>query len=153
MATAIPNFEKFSVHSEEHTAGTRWRRYLARFEMLIHAMGVEDEPVRKKALLIHYAGEEVFDIFDTFTAAQKGGEDENGYKTLCKSLTDYFDPKKNIDFETVKFRQARQEPGETVDAFCVRLRKLASTCNFADLDRELKTQIFCGCTSKRLQRR
>ena len=153
MATAIPNFEKFSVHSEEHTAGTRWKRYLARFEMLIHAMGLQDKPVRKKALLIHYAGEEVFDIFDTFTDAQKGGEDENGYKTLCKSLTDYFDPKKNIDFETVKFRQARQEPGETVDAFCVRLRKLASTCDFADLDRELKTQIFCGCTSKRLQRR
>ena len=153
MATGIPNFEKFSVHSEEHTVGQRWKRYLARFEMLVHAMDVQDEPIRKKALLIHYAGEDVFDIFETFTDAQKGGDDEDGYKTLCKSLTDYFNPKKNIDFETVKFRRARQEPGETVDAFCVRLRKLASTCDFTDLDRELKTQIFSGCTSKRLQRR
>ena len=152
-ATQIPPFDKFSVHSEEHTAGTRWKKYIARFELLIQALNLQDKPVRKKALLIHYAGEEVFDIFDTFTDAQKGGADENGYQTLKKSLADHFEPKRNLVFESVKFRQAKQEPGENVDAFCTRLRQLASTCDFADLPRELKTQILWGCSSSQLKRR
>ena len=75
-ATSLPPFEKFNVHAEEHTAGTRWKKYLACFELLIQAMNLQDKPTRKKALLIHYAGEEVFDIFDTFSDEQKGGEDE-----------------------------------------------------------------------------
>ena len=155
MATnsSIPPFDKFSVHSEEHTAGTRWKKYISRFELLIQALNLQDKPVRKKALLIHYAGEEVFDIFDTFSDEQKGGADEAGYVTLKKSLADHFEPKRNIDFETVKFRQAKQEPGENVDAFCTRLRQLASTCDFADLQRELKTQILWGCSSPQLKRR
>ena len=152
-ATAIPPFDKFNVHPEEHTAGTRWKKYIARFELLIQAMDLQDKPARKKALLIHYAGEEVFDIFATFTDAQKGGENEDGYKTLKKSLADHFEPKRNLDFETVKFRQAKQEPGENVDAFCTRLRQLASTCDFGDLQRELKTQILWGCSSQQLKRR
>ena len=151
--SAIPPFEKFSVHSEEHTAGTRWKKYLARFEVLIQALDLKNKPARKKALLLHYAGEEVFDIFDTFSEEKKGGEDEAGYVTLKKSLADHFEPKRNLDFETVKFRQAKQEPGENVDAFCTRLRQLASTCDFADLPRELKTQILWGCTSSQLKRR
>lgn len=117
------------------------------------AMNVHDKPARKKALLIHYAGEEVFDIYHTFSDAQKGGEDEAGYRILKKSLADHFEPKRNLDFETVKFRQAKQEPGENVDAFCTRLRQLASTCEFADEQRELKTQIISGCTSQQLRRR
>ena len=83
-AGSLPHFDKFNVHAEEHTAGTRWKKYLARFEMLIQALNLQDKPSRKKALLIHYAGEEVFDIFNTFTAEQKGGDDENGYGTLKK---------------------------------------------------------------------
>ena len=152
-AGSLPHFDNFNVHAEEHTAGTRWKKYLARFEMLIQALNLQDKPSRKKALLIHYAGEEVFDIFNTFTAEQKGGEDENGYGTLKKSLTDHFEPKRNLDFETFKFRQAKQDPGETVDAFCTRLRLLASTCEFADTQRELKAQILQGCSSHRLRRR
>ena len=153
METSLPHFDKFSVHAEEHTAGTRWKKYISRFEMLITALNLQDKPQRKKALLIHYAGEEVFDIFDTFSDEQKGGEDENGYKTLKKSLTDHFEPKRNIDFETFKFRQAKQEPEETVDAFCTRLRLLANTCDFTDPPRELKAQILQGCSSHRLRRR
>ena len=153
MAAALPNFDKFPVHADEHTAGTRWKKYIARFEMLMKATAMQNKPERKKAMLLHYAGEEVFDIYDTFTDEQKGDDTEVGYQQLVKSLTDHFEPKKNIEYETFKFRQAKQEAGETMDTFCTRLRHLASTCDFADGNREIKGQILQGCTSNRLRRR
>ena len=51
------------------------------------------------------------------------------------------------------FRQAKQMSGETTDRFHTRLRKLAKTCEFTDVDREIKTQIIQGCLSQRLRRR
>ena len=116
MASALPHFDKFRVHEEEHTAGTRFKKYMARFELLASAMDLADKFKRKKALLLHYAGEEVFDIYDTFTDAKKGGDDEAGYKTLIKSLSDHFEPKKHLDFEIFKFRSARQEANESMDS-------------------------------------
>ena len=47
----------------------------------------------------------------------------------------------------------KQEPGETVDNFCTRLRLLAANCDFTNKDRELKSQILQGCTSTHLRRR
>ena len=96
MATSnvIPNFDKFKVLGDEHTAGVRWKRYLAKFDMLTVAMNIQDKAARKKALLLHVAGDEVFDIYMTFTDAQKGDETEAGYKTLQQSLQNYFEPKK-----------------------------------------------------------
>ncbi|XP_035827506.1 uncharacterized protein LOC106012713, partial [Aplysia californica] len=120
--------------------------------ILLTAIGVSDA-ARKKALLLHYTGEEVFDKYETFSAAQKGSDTEAGYNMLCQSFTTHFAPQKNIDYETFKFRQARQEAGENIDSFCTRLRKLAATCDFQDSDRELKSQILQGCTSQRLRRR
>ena len=66
MASALPHFDKFPVHEEEHTAGTRFKKYIARFELLMTAMDLDNKPKRKKALLLHNAGGEVYDIFDTF---------------------------------------------------------------------------------------
>ena len=153
MASALPNFEKFVVHAEEHTAGTRWKKYLSRFELLVTAMNLDTQAKRKKALLLHFAGEEVYDIYDTFSDEQKGGDNEEGYQKCVKSLTDHFEPKKNLEYETFKFRQARQEENETVDTFCTRLRLLAATCEFGDVNREIKAQILQGCNSTRLRRR
>ena len=149
----LPAFEKFSI-DDASTAGPRWRKYIARFEILVSALGLTNEAVRKRSLLLHYAGEHVFDIYSTFTNTQKGTETtEEGYETLKKSLENYFEPKKNVDYETFKFRQARQETGETTDQFCTRLRTLASTCDFTNPEREIKGQILQGCTSNRLRRR
>ena len=65
-------------------------------------------------------------------------------------LDEYFAPKKNIDYEIFQFRQAVQLKDETVDQFATRLRKLATYCEFTELDRELKSAIIPNCHSKRL---
>ena len=51
------------------------------------------------------------------------------------------------------FRQARQQPQETLDQFATRLRQLASSCEFASFDTEIKSQIILSCSSSRLRRR
>ena len=38
-------------------------------------------------------------------------------------------------------------------AYCARLRQLAATCEFADVDKEIKSQIIQFCTSNRLRRK
>ena len=148
----LPVFEAFST-DDSASLGPRWRKYLARFEVLVTALNLQNSPQRKRALLLHYAGEHVYGIYDTFSDEQKGGDDEAGYQTLKASFTTYFEPKKNIDYETFVFRQAKQEKGENVDAFCTRLRKLAATCDFGNSEREIKSQILVGCSSARLRRR
>lgn len=66
---------------------------------------------RKRALLLHYAGEEFYDIFDTFADT---GNDEN-YDQAKDALINYFEPKVNKEYERYVFRQTKQSEGETVD--------------------------------------
>ena len=147
----MPHFEKFMPNGEGNV-GARWKKWTTRFELFLHGMNITS-PSRKKSLLIHYAGEEVFNIYDTFTPAQKGDQTEQGYSTLTQSLSAYFEPQKNLAYEVYKFRQAKQETSESIDNFCTRLRHLSSTCEFADNDIEIKNQIVQGCVSQRLRRR
>ena len=99
MASALPNFEKFVVHAEEHTAGTRWKKYLSRFELLVTAMNLDTQAKHKKALLLHFAGEEVYDIYDTFSDEQKGGDNEEGYQKCVKSLTDHLNQRRILSMK------------------------------------------------------
>ncbi|GAB1600597.1 hypothetical protein Ahia01_000337700 [Argonauta hians] len=111
---SIPNFAQFRFYGDE-TAGTRWRKYLARFETMILAMGItgNENAARKKALLLHVAGDEIFDIVDTFTNEQKGDNSEEGFQTLAKSLTEYFAPKRNVAYETIDLQAKAMEECET----------------------------------------
>lgn len=58
-----------------------------------------------------------------------------------------------MEFDINKFRQSEQETGETIDTFHTRLRKLAETCEFENIDNEIKSQIIQSCSSTRMRRR
>ena len=79
--------------------------------------------------------------------------DEKDYKTAIERLTKHFTPQRNIEYEIYLFRQARQQPQETLDQFATRLRQFASYCEFAAVDKEIKSQIILSCFSSRLRRR
>ena len=57
-----------------------------------------------------------------------------------------------MQFEIYKFRQAKQETSEKINTYHTRLRKLCENCEFADNDKEIKSQIIQGCSSTRLRR-
>ena len=113
----------------------RWRKWIKRLENLFVATAISDKK-RQRALLLYYAGEEVSEIFDT---VPNTGED---FETTETKLNAYFDPKKNVEFEIYTFRQAKQSLGETMNSYHSRLRHLAATCEFHDVDKEVKSQII-----------
>ena len=145
--SGLPVFPKFPVHAEG-AIGTRWRKWVQRLENLFVGMKITDNK-RKRALLLHYAGEEVYDIFDTFADT---GNDEN-YDQAKDALKNYFEPKVNKEYERYVFRQTKQSEGETVDTYHTRLRQLVTKCEFADNDSEIKSQIIQSCTSSKLRRK
>ena len=111
-------------------------------------MGITEDK-QKRALLLHYGGPEVDEIFDTL---QDVGEDKD-YKKVVEKLTAHFSPQVNVTYEVYNFRQAKQKDGETLDSFHTRLRSLAKTCDFINADKEIKQQIILNCQSNSLRRK
>ena len=148
---ALPQFAAFEL-SLDGNIGPRWTKWLSRFDRLMVAMNISDF-VRKQALLLHYAGPEIDEIYDTLPVDDSADESEiNVYQTTANALTKYFTPKTNTAFKIYNFRQATQGSTETIDTFVTRLRKLAKSCNFADTDREVNNQIVFACHPQSLRR-
>ena len=145
-ALGLPNFQKFDVYSDENSVGIRWNKYISKLENLFTGMAI-DAKKRKKALLLHYAGDEVFEIYETLNM----GDNDSNYDTTKTALGNYFNPKKNKEFERYEFRNIKQGQNETIDQFATRLRQKAENCDFTDKDGEIKSQIIQGCYSHRLR--
>ncbi|XP_041471780.1 uncharacterized protein K02A2.6-like [Lytechinus variegatus] len=146
MATSMPTLANFDVHSDPSSLFSRWQKWIRRFEGAMTGFGITDDG-RKKALLLHYGGEDLDDVFQTLKPT------DNTYTKAKEVLETYFQPKQNTMYETIIFRRERQQQGESIDQYCTRLRKLAERCNFTDAERELKTQIIEGCLSSQLRRK
>ena len=146
MAASLPNFPSFPDH--ETNAETRWRKWISRLENLFIGLDIKDKK-RQRALLLHYAGEDVNEIFDILTDTRED------FAAAKLKLKEYFAQKKNTELEVhvYRFRQAKQSPDETIDSFHTGLRQLALNCEFADTSKEVKSQIIQGCHSTRLRRK
>ena len=99
---------------------------------------------RKKALLLHFAGPIVHDIYETLSPDTIG----DNYADTLKVLNDYFLPKKNVEFEIYKFRQTKQEVNESLE-----LKQLAKYCEFDNIEKEIKSQIIQSCLSNKVRRK
>ena len=79
--------------------------------------------------------------------------DDNDYDTAVEQLNAYFSPQTNIAYEVYNFRQTKQKEGEALDSYHTQLRQLAKTCEFSDIDKEIKEHIILTCGSNSLRRR
>ena len=149
--TTLPPFPSFDLSTDHGALGTRWKKYVSRFRNLLVALNITNKK-RQRAILLHYAGEEVNNIVDTLPDAEAEG-DEDPLESLIIALTNHFTPKSNVAYEEYKFRQAKQESGEDIMTYYTRLKHLAQTCEFADTDREIKSQIVQLCSSTKLRRK
>ncbi|KAK3752856.1 hypothetical protein QZH41_000328 [Actinostola sp. cb2023] len=151
MNANLPTFPSFNLDDDLGAPGPRWRKYVARFRNLLVALNIESKP-RQRALLLHYVGEQVNDIFETLPNTD-AGEDENPLDKAIDALTAYFEPKKNLAYEEYQFRQTKQIAGDSISAYHTRLRHRTQTCEFDNVDREIKSQIILHCTSSKLRRK
>ena len=102
MATSVKLDDLFGVkpfdpNGDPATIGRRWQRWMKSFSLyadsrgLIIEAGKADNKAQRRALLLHSAGEDVQEIFDTL--ADTGGAAD--YAKAEKALNDYFIPKIN----------------------------------------------------------
>jgi hypothetical protein len=88
---------------------------------------------QKKALLLHCAGLNVQQIFESLEESEFGGGSKmDEYEVTLKLLDEYFSSKVNVPYERHVFSQMKQEDGETVDQFMVKLRHQAENCSFGE---------------------
>ena len=140
--------KQFDPYSDPSSIASQWKEWLQRFKRCVVAFDIKDK-ARKRALLLYLAGPKVETIFATLS--DTGNHDD--YDTAEEKLTAYFAPKKNTLYERHVFRKATQRSDETIDQFCTRLRHLGSTCEFDQLDDEIKMQLVENCRSNRIRRK
>ena len=121
------NISPFDCKGNPTSVGPRWRRWKRSVEFSFEAKGVKEDSQRK-ALLLHFAGQDIQDIFDTLTDPGPVPENDSGYAKAMRSLDANFAHQVNIPFERHQFRQAKQEESETVDQFVLRLFQLSENC-------------------------
>ncbi|KAJ3666175.1 hypothetical protein Zmor_001628 [Zophobas morio] len=139
-STPVPPFH---IAEDPSNVGSRWEKWLNRFDNHLIAACMENED-RKKAMLLHYAGEEVHDLYLSLPElpANTAQPNESPYLTAKRKLKQYFTPRVNKEFEMFNFRQARQSENEIIDQFYAKLLKLSKTCTFENPNEEIKLQII-----------
>ena len=144
---SLPKFPTFDYDVDKTNAGPRWEKYVNRLENLFVGMNLKDD-TRKRALLLHYVGESVHDIYE----AEKGNSPAT-YDETKKVLSVYFKPKRNIQMEIFNFRSCKQKSSQSLDDFVTELRTLSKTCEFANPEAEILSQVIQHCSSSRLRKR
>ena len=103
----ITNFSSFDLETDKSNAGSRWEKWLGHLKNLFAGIKVDGNG-QKWALLLHYAGEKVYNIYDL-----EKKESETNYDTTKKVLCDYLSPKKNKLIEIYNFRTYKQKTPQT----------------------------------------
>ena len=134
----------FSIEPTD-SASVRWERWLRRFDNFVVARDIATN-ARQKAMLLHYAGEAVFDLSEAVGVVPT----DNFEQTKVK-LTAYFTPRRNEEYEVFTFRQTQQKSEETLDQFHARLQQISKNCNFQDKNREIKSQIIQKCSMPKIR--
>ena len=100
--SAIPQIAPFTPDSDPTSVAQRWKRWSDRFDNLVVAMNVTDNK-RKKALLLHLAGESVFDVFEGLVLPVNPDDADpavtDAYTVAKGTLDNHFNSEKNAEFE------------------------------------------------------
>ena len=93
---------------------------------------------QKRALLLHSAGLDVQDVFDSLS------DTGHTYANAMGKLDEYFTPKKDVTHERRLLRRVRQNQGETVDQFLVTIRNRAKFCEYGNLENDMILEQMIG---------
>ena len=143
-------------HGDPSNVGGRWRRWLKSFGLYADSKGLiiqadsADNKVQRMALLLHSAGEDVQEIFETLADTGAAAD----YAKAEKALNDYFIPKENSTYQNHVFRSMEQRDGKTVAQFVTRLKQPVKDCDNCDQsDNQIRDQVVQRRTAHALKRK
>ena len=151
MAEASPYrpFPELDLSGAAHVVAERWRRWKRSFDLYVAGQNIDDS-TRKHSLLLHYAGMNTQDLFETLA---EPSDPEDRYEKTVAMLNGQFKVAKNTPFERHVFRQMVPQPNEPVDKFVARLRQQARLCDFSDLNDQLRDQLVDKIAQPGLRRK
>ena len=117
------------------------------FERYAKVCGTSLSTERKTALLLHCLGPEGQDVFDHLPAvSDELSTNLNEYEICIKKLDLHYLPKVSTILERFHFHKRNQLEGETIEDYITSLRKLASSCKFAEtVEERIRDQFMLGC--------
>ena len=84
------------LHSDN--VAENWRKWRQQFIFYFTACElVKKDKATQTAILLHAAGPEAQDVYNTFTWAE--GEDKDSYEVVLAKFDSYCEPRKNIVYE------------------------------------------------------
>ena len=148
----LSSVKPFDPHGDPLSVGRRWQRWMKSFSLYTDSKGLiiqadkDDNKVQRRALLLHSAGEDIQEIFETLP--DTGGIKD--YGKAEKALNDYFIPKVNLTYQNHVFRSMEQHDGETVAQFVTRLRQVVKDCDYGEqAENQIRDQVV-RCKSHEL---
>ena len=104
-----------------------WKKFKQRFQLYIDAIGVSKKDDKQlTSILLHVIVEPALDVYNTFKWDEEGdqeGDNMRMAKVMAK-LDKYCTPKTNLTLERFHFNNCCQQPGEGIDAYLTRIKKL-----------------------------
>lgn len=149
--SATQYFPPLDVETDPTNMGTRWKKWIDRFDNFLDAFNITEDR-RKKSMLLHFIGEKAHEIFLTLPEPENPNALTQQYELAKLKFSQYFVQKPNIEFEIYQFRQSKQQPEETIDQFYARLLKLSTHCEFTDVNKEIKSQIILATINTDLRK-
>ena len=151
---ASTNIQSMDISSSKSELSERWRVWLPGFTYFAEGKANLQNAARKRNELLYRAGPGEQDIFENLTIINApAGQDDNVYLQTVRTLNAYFRVQENAAYERHALRQLKQEPGEDVDSFVLRLRKQARHCGYGpeELEFAVRDQLLEKVTSLDLQ--
>ena len=139
----VPPPTKLDISGNLEVALRKFKRSWTNYEV---ATGLVDETSEcRTAVLLTTIGDDAADIFDGFVF--ENGHEKN-IDSVLKKFEDFCVDEANEVYESYKFHNRNQQPGETIDAYVAVLRRLAKGCNFGPLEgRMVRDRVVAGIAS------
>ncbi len=106
----------------------------------------------KTATLLHLAGPDALEVFNTFTFATPG--DDKKLNKVLEQFEAHCIPRTNVTCERHIFKTRKQQSDETIDKYVTNVRNKAKTCEFGVLTESLiRDRKVCGISSDKTRTR
>ncbi|XP_046975751.1 uncharacterized protein LOC124541886 [Vanessa cardui] len=163
MANGMAGPDRLDLDGDTSAIGIQWERWKRSVLIYLEAADIQI-PAKKRATLLHFGGPGLQDIYSNLPGANAVVSTPSGtsedpvdgrdvFEIALEKLDQYFLPKQSKVYERHLFRQIKQEAGEKMEKFLVRLRNQANKCGFEKPENFIIDQITEHCTSSELRKK